>query len=341
MSHPPLSRRALIRNTVGLGAVATMTRGVTLPGSAAAAAAPSPLALPYGASSYFQTPIAGVAVDEARSAVFRSFMKSHPDQKPYSYPRITGQAGNQWGTTTHVSSGSDPVWKLKNPKAQTQILATQGFHMADDVAKRVPTGTQDRPFLIVDPIFGYSMFCADVVLDPATRTITVSASAVFYHASNGLDGRNPRSNDKRNWASRGRIPDAMAIRPDLLKAAISAGTGLGHVLHMFLCETLTSEGHVHPMVGSEGAKSGWGAEGDRVAIRSSVDLRARGLTDAALAIARTLQTHGAYSGDNSGSATMLKGVQTTSTYNPYAGTNMNIACLKALTWDDFVVLKRV
>ena len=284
--------------------------------------------------------MSGFAVDAARTTSFRSFMKTHPDQKQIPYPRFTGLDGNQWGTTTHVSTASDPVWRLKNPRRETQVLATQGFHMADAVAQRVPTGTQDRPFLIVDPVFGYSLFCADVVPDRATRTITVSASAVFHHSSNGLDKRNPRSNDARNFASRGRIPDAMAIRPDLLKAGIANGTGLGHVLHAFFVETLTSAGHVHPMVGSEGDKVGWGAEGDRIAIRSTLDLKARGLTDAALVIARTLQTHGAYLGDNSGSSTMLKGVQTTPTYNPYAGTNMKADCLKALTWDDFVVLKR-
>ncbi len=337
MSHPSLSRRALIRNVAAAGAAVTVSRAVTLPEAAAAASSPY---LPYGAGSYFRTSVAGMAVSATRTASFRSFMKTHPDQRQYSYPRITGMDGNQWGTTTHVGSASDPVWKLKNPRKETQVLATQGFHMADAVARRVPTGTQDRPFLIVDPVFGYSLFCADVVPDPSTRTITVSASAVFHHASNGLDKRNPRSNEARNFASRGRIPDAMAIRPDLLKAGIANGTGLGHVLHSFFVETLTTAGHQHPMVGCESGKYGWGAEGDRIAIKPNVDLRARGLTDAALVIARTLQTHGAYLGDNSGSSTMLKGVQTTSTYNPYSGTNMKVDCLKALTWDDFVVLAR-
>ena len=340
MHDLPLSRRAFVRSaalTGSLASVASLTGTVSPAGAVAAGST----GLPYGAGSYFRTPVAGMAADATRTTAFRSFMRTHPDQKSYSYPRITGMDGNQWGTTTHVSDASDPVWKLKNPRKQTQILATQGFHMRDEVAKRVPTGTQDRPFLIVDPVFGYSLFCADVVPDPQTRTITVSASAVFHHSSNGLDGRNPRSDDTRNFASRGRIPDAMAIRPDLLKAAIENGTGLGHVLHAFFVETLTTAGFCHPMIGTESDKHGWGAEGDRIAIKPDVDLKARGLTDAALAIARTLQTHGAYLGDNSGSSTMLKGVQTTSTYNPYDGTNMRVDCLKALTWDDFHVLKRI
>lgn len=337
MSPHSLTRRALVRNFAAAGAVATAPQLVR-PGIASAATAPY---LPYSPTSYFRTSVRGIAIDEARTASFHTFMKTHPDQRAYSYPRITGLDGNQWGTTTHVASASDPVWKLKNPRTETQVLAGQGFHMADEVAARVPTGTQDRPFLIVDPVFGYSLFCADVVPDLRTRTITVSASAVFFHASNGLDGRNSRSNDRRNFNSRGRIPDAMAIRPDLLKAGIANRTGLGHVLQAFFVETLTTAGQAHPMVGYESGKYGWGAEGDRIAIRPTVNLRERGLTDAALTIARTLRTHGAYLGDNSGSSTMLKGVQTAPGYNPYAGTNLAVDCLKGLTWDDFVVLKRV
>jgi hypothetical protein len=266
-------------------------------------------------------------------------MKSHPDQKAVPYPTITGQGGNQWGTTEHVGSASDPIWKLKNPRAETQILATQGWHMADSVADRIPTGTQDRPFLIVDPVFGYSLFCGDVVPNKATRTITVGASGMFWHSSNGLDRRNPRSNDKRNFCSRGRIPDAMLIRPDLVRSGITNGTGLGHVLQMFLVETLSTAGFRHPMVGAESSKYGWGAEGDRIALRADLDLKARGLTDAALVVARTLQQHGAYIGDNSGSGSTLKGAQATATYSPYAGTNLTRDCLKGkITWDDFVVI---
>jgi hypothetical protein len=331
-----MSRRNLLRT--GLAATVTGTAVQwSLPRPAAAATSPF---LPYTTTSYFRTPVTGAPVDATRTASFRAFMKSHPEQRATSYPKITGLGGNQWGTTTHIGAATDPIWKLKNPRTETQILGTQGFHMADDVAARIPTGTQDRPFLIVDPVFGYSLFCADVVPDRSTRTITVSASAVFWHTSNGLDRRNPLSNDKRNFNSRGRIPDAMVIRPDLLRAGIANGTGLGHVLQAFFVETLSTAGFKHPMVGAESSKYGWGAEGDRIAIRPDLDLVARGFKDAALVVARTLQTHGAYLGDNSGSGTMLKGAQATATYNPYAGTNLTADSLKGLTWDDFVVIAR-
>ena len=334
-----LSRRALLRSAAGFGGAAALAGGAALPGPAAAARrAPY---LPYGRRSFFRRPVTGLVVDPVRTAEFRAFMKEHPEQREHSYPVINGLAGNEWGTTTHVSSASDPVWTMTDPREETLILGRRGFHMADDVALRIPTGTQDRPLLVIDPVFGYSMFAADVVPDFLTRTISVSSSAVFFHSSNGLDRRNPRCNDPRNFSSRGRIPDAKAIRPDLLRAGIANGTGLGHVLNMFFVETLSTEGFRHPMVGAEHDKHGWGAQGDRIAIRPGLHLRRdRGLTDAALCVARTLQTHGAYIGDNSGGETKLKGVQTTPTYHPYAGTNLSPDCLDALTWDDFVVLTR-
>ena len=332
-----LTRRSLLQSGAAAAAAAAYPlTGIAPPSAAATSDRPF---LPYGQRSYFRTPHSG-DINWRRTQAFRRFMRTHPDQRHVAYPKITGQDGNEWGTTTHVARRTDPVWRLTNPTSDTRVLATRGFHMPDDVADRIPTGTQDRPFLIVDPVFGYSLFCADVVPDRRTRSIKVSASAVFHHTSNGLDGRNRRSNDNRNSSSRGRIPDAMVIRPDLVRYGIEHDTGLGHVLQMFFVETRTASGYCHPMVGDEGGKHGWGAEGDRIAIRPGLDLRRRGLTGGALVVARTLQTHGAYLGDNSGSSSMLKGAQSTSRYKPYAGTNIGPDCLKGLTWDDFVVIRR-
>jgi hypothetical protein len=90
------------------------------------------------------------------------------------------------------------------------------------------------------------------------------------------------------------------------------------------------------MTGAESGNVGFGAEGERIAIRADVDLVGRGLTGGALVLARTLQTHGAYIGDNSGSSTQLKGQS-----GGYPGTNVTTDCLKGkVTWDDFVVLPK-
>jgi hypothetical protein len=88
------------------------------------------------------------------------------------------------------------------------------------------------------------------------------------------------------------------------------------------------------MVGAESGKSGAGAEGQRMRIKPGIDLASRpgcnpSTNPVGLAIARTLQQHGAYLGDNSGSGSGIKTEQ-----------NANFPGLTAdslrgcMTWDD-------
>jgi hypothetical protein len=129
----------------------------------------------------------------------------------------------------------------------------------------------------------------------------------------------------------------MVIRKDAVDYAIANNTGLGYVLHMFLVETLTSAGFQNPMVANESGKNGWGAEGQRLAIDSSIDLTTRGLSPAGLVVARTLQVHGCYIGDNAGGGTTLKAEQETSAHPVWNG-EMASNSLQGITWNDFVAL---
>lgn len=317
----------------------TSTSGSTTNGSTGSTAqAGGTAGLVYSADSFFRSRVTNAPVDAARTASFHAFMASHPDQAGITWPKIN--MNPDWAMSYHVGTATDPVWRLAGGATSDPhlaILRTQGFHMADSVADTFPTGTQDRPGVMVDPVFGYTAQFADAVPNKATRTITVSSAGIMWHGSNGLDGRNPASNDKRNFTSRGRIPDAMVIRRDLLDQAIAKGTGLGHVLHLFFVETNSADGVASPMTGAENGQSGWGAEGERIRIRPDIDLAARGLTGAALAVARTLQENGAYIGDNSGSSTQIKASQPSA----YTGTNLTTDALKGkISWADFEVLPR-
>jgi hypothetical protein len=306
--------------------------------SGSTAQASGGLSFPYSADSFFRSRVTDAPVDAARTRQFQAFMASHPDQAGITWPKIN--MNPEWAMSYHVGRATDPVWRLTGGNTadpRLTVLQKQGFHMADSVADTFPTGTQDRPGVMVDPVFGYTVQFADAVVDKATRTITVSNAGIMWHGSNGLDGRNPNSDDERNFTSRGRIPDAMVIRRDQLDQAAANDTGLGHVLHLFFVETNTADGVVHPMTGAESGKAGWGAEGERIRIRPDVDLEARGLTGAALVIARTLQENGAYIGDNSGSSTQLKASQP----HNYTGTNLTTDALKGkITWADFEVIPR-
>ena len=332
-----LSRRGLL----GAGALATAAIGAPpLVGSAAAttsnASVNAPF-LPYTADSYFRTPVAGLASDPVRTAAFRTFMHTHPDQRSFAYPRITGIGPNRWGTTYAMSTAADPLWKLTGaltPYCST--LAATGFHAPDWLAS-ILTNTSDSPFCVVDLGSGFTVFGTKARL-VAPRTISVGSAGITYHSSNGLHRKDPQSNDKRNFTSRGRISDAMVIRSDLVDHGIANNTDLGHVLHMFLVETRSSDGCRHPMVGCEGGKNGFGAEGERIAIDPSVNLTTRGLSPAGLVLARTLQRYGCYFGDNAGRESTLKAEQETSTRPVWKG-RLTQDSLAGLRWDDFVVLR--
>jgi len=128
------------------------------------------------------------------------------------------------------------------------------------------------------------------------------------------------------------------IRADLVDYGVANDTDLGHVLHLFLVETRSTDGYRHPMVGCESDKLGFGAEGERIAIDPAVDLTQRGLSPAALVIARTLQRFGCYFGDNAGRQSTLKAEQETPTHGVWNG-RLGQDSLAGLRWEDFVVLR--
>jgi hypothetical protein len=294
--------------------------------------------IPYNtAASYFRAPVAGLSSDPVRTAAFRGFMATHPDQRSYAYPRICGTGANRWGTAYAMSTAADPIWKLTGTMSPfCSTLATTGFHAPDWLAT-VLTGTSDSPFCVVDLGSGFTVFGSKASI-VAPRTISVQSAGITYHSSNGLHRNDPLSNDKRNFTSRGRISEAMVIRSDLIDHGIANNTDLGHVLHLFLVETRSSDGFRHPMVACESGKNGFGAEGERIAIDPAVDLTKRGLSPAGLVVARTLQRFGCYFGDNAGRESRLKAEQETAAHPVWAG-RLNQDSLAGLRWDDFVVLR--
>jgi len=261
-------------------------------------------------------------------------MAAHPDQKEVSYPLIRGVGGNRWGTVFADGAASDPVWKLTG-SVPTEVghLETTGFHAPESLGAQL-TGTSDSPFVVLDRASGFSVWAAKAVV-VSDHTISVGAAGLFMHDSNGLDRRNPRSDSAVNFRSRGAIPDAMVIRQDLMTKAVASGGDLGHVLHLFFVETDSAAGHVHPMVGHESGKAGWGAAGQRIAVSATADLS--GCSPHGLVLARTLQRHGAYLGDNAGGATSLKAQQDHE--GTVWGSSLTAHELNGcVDWDDFVVI---
>lgn len=327
-----LTRRSLI--ATGIGAVALGATGAV---PAVASAHPAPF-VPYSRNSLFRSRVARAPVNRHATDTFRRFMHSHPEQRATPHPTINGLDGNLWGTAYATGHRGDPVWRLTGAvPADVAVLRTRGFHAPAWLGDML-SGTDDSPFVVMDRARGWSIWAANATV-VGRRTIRVSAAGLFEHDSNGLDKRNPRSDSRLNFRSRGAIPDAMVIRRSLVDAGIRNHTGLGHVLHMFLVETRSAAGYCHPMTGEESGKRGWGAEGQRIAISPRVDLTRRGLSPGGLVVARTLQQHGCYIGDNSGSASAVKAEQASRRRDPWNGL-LHQNSLKGITWNDFVVLPR-
>jgi hypothetical protein len=258
-----------------------------------------------------------------------NFVHTFPDQASTDYPLLRGTGSNNWGMVYEEGHASDPVWTLTGTvPSDAKALTTAGFHAPESLGTEL-TGTSDSPFVVMDLADGITVWGGKASL-VGDHLISVSSAGYFEHNSNGLDKRRPESDSTVNNNSRGRIPDTMVVRKDAMDYALANHTDLGYVLEMFWAETDSSAGYKFPMTGAEGSKSGWGAEGQRIAISPSVDLSTRNCSPTAYVIALTLQRHGAYIGDNAGGGAGLK-------MQNGAFPNLPADALKGcVTWDDFI-----
>lgn len=298
--------------------------------------------LPYGATSFLQEPATGAPIDTATTAAMRNFMATYSSQVGFSYPVIHGTGSSLWGMPFAQASPGDPTlitWHLTgvNSNPQTAFLGTNGpGFKAPSWLGSVLTGTSDSPFLVQDLTAGFTVAGSQASLvSPGVINCGVTPQ-VFLHSSNGLDSRNPLANTTANWSSRGRILEGFCIRHDMVQWAIASNCGLGYVLEMW-CAATTSA-FCHPMVGDEGHTGGFCPEGQRMIIDPSIDLTTRGLSPTGLAIARTLQDHGLYIGDTSGSESALKAEQENSGHPVWNGT-LPSNVLQGITWNDFLVIQ--
>jgi hypothetical protein len=338
-SHRYPQTRRVGHRALLLTAIASTAMATILPlaaASSSAAAAVTSVYLPYSADSYFKSSVVGAPIDQALTDSFHTFMATNAAQKATPYPLIRGVGGNHWGTVYAEGQATDPIWKLTGtvPSA-VSTLKTVGFHAPESFGAQL-TGTTDSPFVVMDQASGISVWGAKASV-VGTHLITVGAAGFFQHASNGLDRRDPLSTSNVSYRSRGAIPDSMVIRKDVMTQAIATGSDLGYVLHMFLVETNSAAGFVHPMVGAEPGKNGWGAEGTRIAVKPTAILT--GCSPTAKVIALTLQRHGAYIGDNAGSQSSFKAQQDDAAKSIWGSSLTSDSLKGCVSWSDFQVVK--
>jgi hypothetical protein len=248
----------------------------------------------FGPASYWNTPLPADAPVDPRSDEFISFLKAN---NGYNFVKLSGtDSTGKWGNPIYWAGPGDPVHNIANS------CSTRQPEEFDDV--RIPVGAQPDPtadsaMTVYDVERGmvYGMHWAKRV----DGTWSACGGTVYHLESNGLNGKLPQSNDRRNTGHRGVPPSAFAVRYDEIRAG-----ALNHVLKIAIGGA--SPDYVFPMVGSDGESTNPSAppEGSRIRIKPAVDLRQFDLPPAALVIARALQRYGAIIGDESGGTVNLK-----------------------------------
>jgi hypothetical protein len=161
-----------------------------------------------------------------------------------------------------------------------------------------------------------------------------SSKTWYALASNGLEGRLPESDEKRNTGHRGYPPALHGVRWDEVKGGI-----LRHTLKVGLDKT--GESHVYPGCGHEKNRGGIIPEGAIFRIKPSVDLASRGLKSNALVIARAIQTYGVVVGDTGNTPMALKMEALEKEGRPERWSQLGIETdsLAVIRFDDFECIK--
>lgn len=165
----------------------------------------------------------------------------------------------------------------------------------------IPAGTKVPPspdghIAILDPIAGKAYGLWQAKYHSSTRTWSASWGGMTDLNGNGID-------QTGSATATGIARYAGVITAPEFSRAIASGSGLDHAL--FVSSDIAGAAFVHPAVKSDGAnKAGVAApipEGSRLQLDPSINVDAiPGITPAEKVIAKTLQTHGAYVGDQGG-----------------------------------------
>jgi len=273
----------------------------------------------FTADSYWRTPLPDNAPVHANSATILHYIAvDGPNYEGSSadntYLNLTNTT---WACPVYWAKPGDPEYHVpwtgypaNRPPEHDTVRIPYGA---------VPTSNSDSQFVLFDVERGYVSTFQAATYDAGNDTWTTSGGSIAYLASNGLERRvtaapwHEGSDDDRNRGSqRGNHGAAFYVGWEMLKNAAANGGDCGHI-HKIALGSFFREDYIAPTVGSDGKmplSSPWYDEapknGTRMRIKPSVVLTGKGLSNSALALARTLQKYGVYLGDSSGSTTNLK-----------------------------------
>lgn len=253
-------------------------------------------AIPKPGPGYWTTPLPADAPVDPRSDEMIDFLIA---DNSTNYVALAGtHSSGRWGNPIFVAGPKAPRYSIDNtcqhpqPPEFRRISVPRG-------AKADPTS--DSAMTVYVPARGIVFATWRSQHDEEKDTWSSCGGAVYYLASNGLEGSLSESNEPRNAGHRGIPPFTYAVRWDEIQVG-----AIEHVLKVAV--NTAGVDNVFPMTGSDGDSRHPSSppEGARLRLKRSVDLSEMGLSRAERTIALALQRYGAVIGDQSGSTVALK-----------------------------------
>jgi hypothetical protein len=223
-----------------------------------------------------------------------------------------------------TSEWAEPIYWAREGDAEFEI---SGLPPVRIPASARPARTSDSQLTVYDVQRG--LVCK---LEGATfgdGIWSANGTSIYYLRSNGLEGTLSEADEPRNRGHRGFPPPIHAVRLDEIRRG-----SIEHVLKVAIRRTAAR--HVYPGAGDEGGP-GLIPEGAILRIKPGVDLQARGISGAALTIARAMQTYGAVIGDRSGvpMALKLENLSIEGFTDDWPPLGISADSLSAIRFDDF------
>jgi hypothetical protein len=255
--------------------------------------------LPYRAfssSSYWNRPLPRSAPVAPESRRVVAFLR-RTATTDFVYLAGASRTG-KWGHPIYWSNVDDPGYSMSNTCSFRQPSEFLSIRIPRSAR---PDPTSDSAMTVYDRSKGIVYGLHRAAYDEANDAWSACGGAVYYLASNGLDGSLRRSNDERNAGHRGVPPPTFAVRYDEVQYG-----AIRHVLKIAVPRTKCR--HVFPMSGDEcGSLNRYAPpEGARIRIKPSIDLSTIELSPEARIVAEALQDYGAVIGDQSGGPVSLK-----------------------------------
>jgi hypothetical protein len=302
-----MDRRTFLRGTLAL-ATGVVGAGCTY-GGASVSSSPGPFRA-FTNTSEWNRPLPQEAPVDPASDEFIGELVSFDPAHPW--PRLIA---SEWAEPIFWARGGDAEFEISGlPPVRIPVSAR-------------PARTKDAQLTVYDLERG--LVCKLEGATFADGIWSAAATSIYYLWSNGLEGTLSEADEPRNRGHRGFPPPIHAVRLDEIQRG-----SIQHVLKVAIKRTAAR--HVYPGAGDEGGP-GLIPEGAMLRIKPGVDLQARGISGAALTIARAMQTYGAVIGDRSGLPMALKLENLLVEGSPAAWPSLGIMpdSLMAIRFDDF------